>query len=791
MGFVALGGGCTSAGAGCTSADGSGILLPRGFGVHVCSSVTGDKTGYIGSHRDRATAVVRDPRHPTQVYTSSLDGTVKLWDTSDGELVSTIRVGEPVYSLACPKGSKVLYLTCHRQEAKSGKVRRIDLSSGKVTQDIFKVSAAPILEVSLTGALVATTNRNTLFVWRTSTTLNEALPLHHTKKLTCCALAPSGDQVAAGDVTGRILMWRGLDSALSQPRSRSEALTALTTMHWHSAAVNCIAFSSDGRYMLSGGSEAVLVIWQLHSGQRTYLPRLGSALMTISSTPDPSTFLVSQADNCARLINTSAMKVECSVYGVLPPPRSADAEGATSAAPAIHPGSGHLVLPAENCILQFYDVVHDKHVSCLQIAARNPVSWSSLREDAAGDESTKLPEEPRVTSFSFSCEGDWLVTAELRPHVGEGNSTECSLKFWEQSGRQAGAMQSYELNTRADSPHTARVSCLAYHPANHLVVSGSADGQFKIWSIQRMPLAPGHSSQWGWRCRSTASLAQPGVARQDEALQAAAFSHDGSLLALGCGDKVSIWEPESNALISHLPKPSGSGKANFSKLCFLSGTPYLVGTSQGPDASLVVWNLVTASVWWSYKLSVSHVTADPASGRFAVALPALQVAADDHSSSPRSAHILLFDGSSSKPIAAWRLVKTEARALMFVRSGSSLAGQFAAVEGAAPLVLVTGDHQFTVLAPKLPDQAAGLGPLASEPPANSVGASSLALEALFGKAQGQGAAAREEEATVDPLKTILPSEWLQLLDTPSHALPSVVDLCSAVLEKMVGAQLDP
>ena len=111
------------------------------------------------------------------------------------------------------------------------------------------------------------------------------------------------------------------------PGSINEADCTLTTVHWHSAAVGCICFSSDGNYMLSGGSEAVLVIWQLRSGTRTYLPRLGAALRCIHPTPDPSAYLVTQVDNTMRLVNTSTMKVDCSVYAMLPMPRGAHGNG--------------------------------------------------------------------------------------------------------------------------------------------------------------------------------------------------------------------------------------------------------------------------------------------------------------------------------------------------------------------------------------------------------------------------------------------------------------------------------
>jgi hypothetical protein len=73
-------------------------------------------------------------------------------------------------------------------------------------------------------------------------------------------------------------------------------------------------------------------------------------------------YLVAQSDNTLRIINTSSMKVECSVYGVQPPPA-----GGLMGVPALQPGSASLALPAANAVLQFYDVARDQHVAKLQV----------------------------------------------------------------------------------------------------------------------------------------------------------------------------------------------------------------------------------------------------------------------------------------------------------------------------------------------------------------------------------------------------------------------------------------
>ena len=68
----------------------------------------------------------------------------------------------------------------------------------------------------------------------------------------------------------------------------------------------------------------------------------------------------------------AAMTVEASVYGVRPaPPIVADDSWRPAAPPAVQPATGHLVLPAANTGLQFYDALSDRHVALLQVRSRD------------------------------------------------------------------------------------------------------------------------------------------------------------------------------------------------------------------------------------------------------------------------------------------------------------------------------------------------------------------------------------------------------------------------------------
>ena len=63
--------------------------------------------------------------------------------------------------------------------------------------------------------------------------------------------------------------------------------------------------------------------------------------------------------------------VECSILGLQPAPRSPDYP-ITPPAALLLPGGGELVLAAPNAFLQFYDLLHDRHIDRLQVWTCGP-----------------------------------------------------------------------------------------------------------------------------------------------------------------------------------------------------------------------------------------------------------------------------------------------------------------------------------------------------------------------------------------------------------------------------------
>lgn len=143
-----------------------------------------------------------------------------------------------------------------------------------------QTSMTRCLDASPSGGLVGMVDGHKIWVWKAPTrAVNSAkavavMLVHHVRDLTALAFDPTETVLAAGDETGRILLWQnigersfGADSEVGtkgtkrkrddnlgqmEVSSKHDDVAALTTYHWHSHEVKCLTFSPDGVYLISG-----------------------------------------------------------------------------------------------------------------------------------------------------------------------------------------------------------------------------------------------------------------------------------------------------------------------------------------------------------------------------------------------------------------------------------------------------------------------------------------------------------------------------------------------------------
>jgi NET1-associated nuclear protein 1 (U3 small nucleolar RNA-associated protein 17) len=125
------------------------------------------------------------------------------------------------------------------------------------------------------------------------------------------AFHPSEDYFATGDDKGNIRLWYCLNEQVAATAVGVEKRAQTTTLHWHAHAVASITFTPNGAYLLSGGAESVLVIWQLHTGKKEFVPRVGAPITTISIVAGRQSeeYLLSLADATFTFVSAATLKI--------------------------------------------------------------------------------------------------------------------------------------------------------------------------------------------------------------------------------------------------------------------------------------------------------------------------------------------------------------------------------------------------------------------------------------------------------------------------------------------------
>ncbi len=180
---------------------------------------------------------------------------------------------------------------------------------------VGKTRSTTGLAVSPSGAWLVATAGHKAYVCQTADLRAGFTKFVSPERLTCLAFHPSEEYFATGDATGCIRLWYCLNESATVKTPGVEKTAQTTTLHWHAHAVSSLAFTANGAYLLSGGEEAVLVIWQLHTGKKEYVPRVGSPIVHIAllNTGGEEEYLLSLADASFAFIRASSLKISRSI----------------------------------------------------------------------------------------------------------------------------------------------------------------------------------------------------------------------------------------------------------------------------------------------------------------------------------------------------------------------------------------------------------------------------------------------------------------------------------------------
>ncbi|KAI0452680.1 WD40-repeat-containing domain protein [Xylaria acuta] len=814
----------------------------------------------VDGRRDQIAVVCPSATSPNLLWVASYGGSIWLidWTTGAGSevhitldcdrlhdmFVDLVKVGKDARD--------VLYVSAKREQAWhiiAYDVQNLELVGSK---PIFSyTSAIENLRVAHLGhTFAAYAERNIIFGYRTHEAASsfddltyEVVTLDASDEITCLDLqvtsrvhlnrksqreasdAPVIDLVI-GCSRGAVFIYNDLlpqIRLLNTPKARHHALQP-RKYHWHRKAVHAVKWSRDGNYIISGGSESTMVLWQLDTQKMDFLPHLSATIENIVVSKHGSAYALHLDDNSTIVLSTAEMKPITYISGIqamlTPRPISKDdsvkrigqytPDRLTNIPAAMSPSnSSQMLLCVGNGqqlsysgsgpsmpLLQALDITTMQSVSRQALTRTNP---TDVNVTSRGHPVT----EPRVTGMKYSHDGRWLVTTDewqppsrdIDPLDGSSSERrESYLKFWSVSAENQGL----ELMTRIDAPHHSSqaesVFDLAADPKSDRFATIGGDGVARLWqpTIRQRDgvLIKGKKGRelYSWSCSQAISLygneTMGDLDASNESFRgsgAVAFSEDGSVLVCAAvhehGTVVQVIDTESGKIRNSL---NSLIKGSVQGISILSTNLVVLS-----DA-LMVYDLVLDELRYGVQLRkakgsddkdahgpgasvMTHLATDFQTGRFAVAISG----AKKGSSKVRS-ELAIFTPEQCEP----ELVQSFPSPITSLVSSVSSSG-FLVLDSAAQLwsVVESLDTKSLAFAQPLADLQLDQEVLADGEVSHTP---ALLLE-------GDDEQASEDEIDVDMTDAtdgdaiypavVAPQRLAELFDTaPSFAMPPIEDI---------------
>lgn len=192
--------------------DGTDSKSKRHWGATACAVLPSQPLFTVKAHRDDASCIQYDATNSNRVATSSSDATVRVFDTSSGQLEATFSAG----------------------------------------------GRQPLLGVDIGGAIVCGCGADkTCRVWNLQTKRMIHQLAGHSQKITCVRLFPGEKNIITGSADRSMRIW-----------DISRHIYTQTTTFRHSSTTNCSDVSGETQSIVSGHLDGGMRCWDVRTGDR-------------------------------------------------------------------------------------------------------------------------------------------------------------------------------------------------------------------------------------------------------------------------------------------------------------------------------------------------------------------------------------------------------------------------------------------------------------------------------------------------------------------------------------------
>ena len=193
-------------------------------------------------HDDMVMSVAFSP-NGKYIVSASSDGTVKLWDVEDEELVRTFEGHDDmVMSVAFSRDGKYIVSASDDDTVKLWEIKGRQVRT--FNDRVYSVAFSPDGKYIVSGS-----GENTVKLWETGSGRLIHTFEGHDDYVSSVAFSPDGKYIVSGSDDNTINLWNVENEVL------------VRTFEGHKDIVNSVAFSPDGKYFVSGSGDETIKLW--------------------------------------------------------------------------------------------------------------------------------------------------------------------------------------------------------------------------------------------------------------------------------------------------------------------------------------------------------------------------------------------------------------------------------------------------------------------------------------------------------------------------------------------------